>query len=98
MTLLSIQILLINFIVAGIISAVIYFSNKSVRYFNPLILFIISSLGSFLGTVVGMFVPNFGSLTSSYLVNNLLLFIPGITFSLLFILISIKGSRSNSYI
>lgn len=98
MALLSIQILLINFIVAGIITAIVYFSNKSVRYFNPLVLFTISSLGAFLGTVVGMFFPSFSSLTHSNLVNNLLLFIPGVTFSLLFILISIKGSRSNSYI
>ena len=95
---LSIQILLINFIVAGVITAIIYFSSKSVRCFNPIILFMISSLGAFLGTVVGMFVPNFVYSPQLHLLNDLLLFIPGILFALLFIFISIKGSKSNSYI
>ncbi len=98
MGLLSIQILLINFIVAGIITAFIYFSNKKIRHFNPLLLFIISSIGTFLGTSMAMLLPQITFKSNTLFINNIIISIPGILLSVLFIYIWIKGSKSEGYV
>lgn len=98
MGLLSIQILLINFIVAGLITAIIYFSNKKVRYFNPLLLFIISSIGTFLGTSLAMLIPQMTFNSESLFIKNIITTIPGILLAFLFIYIWIKGSKSEGYV
>lgn len=98
MAIISLQILLINFIVAGIITGVIYISCRRVRSCNPILLFIISSLGTFLGTILAMMLPSINLNSDSILVNNLMFSIPGISLSLIFSFIWIKGSRTEGYV
>ena len=94
---LSIQILLVNFISAALISVIIYFSNKEVRCCNPIIMFIISSLGTFLGSSFVFFLPNFNIYFNSFILKNIIMTIPGILLSILFVFIWLKGSKSESY-
>lgn len=98
MTLLSLQILLINFVVAGVITLLAFLFKKSVRNFNLFLIFIISSLGAFLGTFIGMFIPNLHFINDLVVLKNIILTIPTIILSTLFIIILVKGSRSESYI
>lgn len=97
MGILSFQILLINFIVAGLITGLLYFVCKSVRTFNPILLFIVSCIGTFVGTIVAMFMPSVYMNTESVLFNNVVLSVPGITLSFLFIFVWVKGSKSQGY-
>lgn len=98
MIILSLQILLINFIVAGVITALLYLFNKNIRKFNPLLLFTISSLGSFLGTIFAVFIPNTSVFTEYEILQSIKMIIPSIFLSLTFILFWIKGSKSEGYI
>lgn len=93
MILLSTQILLVNFLVSALITAVVYFFKKSVRHVNPLLLFLISSVGSFLGSILAIVLPNF----EEAVLQSVIILIPGAVFSLLFILIWARGSKSESY-
>lgn len=97
MGLISIQILLINFIVAGVVSAVIYFSNKKIRHFNPILLFVISSIGTFLGTSVAMFFPDLFLFSDSIFLKGIIYVVPGIVLSSLFLCIWIRGCRTEGY-
>ncbi|QEN03207.1 hypothetical protein EW093_00310 [Thiospirochaeta perfilievii] len=97
MELLSLQILLINFIVAVSITAIIYITNKSARKINLILIFIISSFGTFLGGTLAMFFPLNLITHNSLLVKNIIFTIPGILLSLLFIVIWVRGSKSESY-
>lgn len=98
MLILSLQILLINFIVSGVISAGLYIFNKNIRAFNPLFLFIISSLGSFLGTLLAVLIPNSPLISEYQILLNMKMVIPSILLSLFFVLFWIKGSKSEGYI
>ncbi len=98
MLLLSLQILLINFLISGFITALIYLTNKRVRHVNPLSLYIISSLGTFIGTLIAMFLPSITNYTDSKLLNSVFLIIPGITLSVIFIKIWVRGSKAEGYI
>lgn len=98
MVLISFQILLINFVVAGLITALIYCTNKRVRMFNPILLFIVSSIGTFSGTVFAMLLPELVINSDSIFLNNLILSIPGIALSLLFTFLWVKGSKSEGYV
>lgn len=98
MTLLSIQILLINFIVAGIVTFLAFTIKKSVRNFNLFLIYTISSIGAFVGTLIAMFIPNINLINDMVLIKTIILTIPTVTLSSLSITILVKGSRSKSYI
>lgn len=98
MIILSLQILLINFIVAGVITALLYLFNKNIRSFNPLLLFTISSLGSFLGTIFAVFIPNSSVFTEYEILKSIKMILPSIFLAITFVLFWIKGSKSKGYI
>lgn len=93
MLLLSTQILIINFLVSALITAIVYFFKKSVRHVNPLLLFLVSSLGSFLGSLLAIVLPTF----EETLIQSLILLLPGSLLSVLFIFIWARGVKSESY-
>lgn len=98
MVLISLQILLINFVIAGCLTAMIYFMSRRVRKSNPIWLFAVSSLGTFLGTMFARLLPNLTLNSNSIVLNNLVTSIPGISLALLFVYIWVKGSRSEGYV
>ncbi len=94
---LTIQILLINFLVSAFVTIIIYLMNKKYRVLNPLFLFIVASIGTFIGSSIAMHIPIFEVTNNSLTLKNILLFLPGLMLSLCFIFVWIKGSRSESY-
>lgn len=93
MLLLSIQVLVVNFLISALITAIVYFFKKSVRHVNPLVLFFISSVGSFLGSILAIALPT----VDEVIIQSILITIPGISLSVLFIFIWARGSKSRSY-
>lgn len=87
------QVLVVNFLISALITTIVYFFKKSVRHVNPFILFLISSVGSFLGSILAIALPT----VDEKLIQSILITIPGISLSVLFILIWARGSKSKSY-
>lgn len=98
MTLLSLQILLLNFAVAGVITALIYYFSSRIKVFNLFLVFSVSCLGAFTGTLISIFMPDFILKLKSNVLQTIILTIPGFLMSLLFIFLMVKGSKSESYI
>lgn len=98
MIFLSFQFLLINFIVAGIVTSSIYIFNKKFRRCNPIVLFIVSSLGTFIGTIIVMFIPDFEFIISTFLLKTVISILPGVILSFIFINVWIHGSETTGYI
>lgn len=97
MVLLSLQILLINFLISAAVTFLMYLLFKKSRKVNVFILFLVSSLGSFTGTSLGHLLPFLSSSSENLYIQNLFMAIPGVLFSVLFLSICIRGSRSESF-
>lgn len=93
MLLLSTQILIVNFIISALLTILVYIFKKNVRHINPFILFIVSSLGAFLGTMLAVLIPT----TDMSIVKSIIIIIPGVTLSLLFMFICVKGAKTKSF-
>lgn len=93
MLLLSTQILIVNFLVSALLTTLVYLFNKSVRHVNPIILFIVSSVGAFLGSMLAVVFPN----SEIAFIRSIIFIIPGVTLSLIFMFICVKGVKSKSF-
>lgn len=98
MNIISLQILLINFLVSSVLTGILYFFCRPVRNCNPLLIFVISSIGTSFGSIIGQMIPALTINTEFIILNNFIHTIPGIFISLLFLLIWVSGSKTEGYV